>query len=114
MNRPGENKPPLSFVLTYADEEALVWDHGAGKHGVDDWRNPKIPAKEFLDAALRHAARIQAGELIDSKSGLPHAAHMVVNMKIYGVKTRENAPLADLDLASHERVRLAEILGDHA
>ncbi len=80
----------MSYALEYADEESRCWAHGAEKHGQDDWKRPELQASEYLDAIVRHAERIKAGELIDQSSGLPHAAHIVVDAKIFGVKTRRS------------------------
>lgn len=119
MNRPGENKPPLSFNLTYAIEEARVWQRGAEKHGKDDWRREDIDPQQYVDAALRHIEAIDRGELVDPESGLPHAAHLAVDAKIFGVKTAEQAAAqaGAVDwshLATHEQVRLRDIVGGNS
>jgi hypothetical protein len=87
VNRPGENKPPLRHVLTYATWEALVWQLGIDKHGENDWRREEIEPEQYIDAMARHLKEIKEGKLIDNESGLPHAAHIVVDAKIYGCKT---------------------------
>jgi len=76
----GSNKPPLSVALSaFAVAVAEVKALGDRKYGSNTWL--KLEPREFLEAGTRHLAEIAAGRLIDDESGLPHAAHVAVNME---------------------------------
>lgn len=76
-------KPKLSLLPAKAlIAEARVWEMGEQKYGRDNWR--KLWGDEtvdvVLDSAMRHMVAMLDGELYDSESGLPHAAHVRCNM----------------------------------
>lgn len=101
----------MSRVLIYALWESLTWLRGENKHGRDDWRREDIEPEQYVDAIARHLERINAGELIDSESGLPHAAHIVVDAKIFGVKTEGEVAKQLRPPMTADPVSLAEIVG---
>lgn len=81
--RHNEGKPRLSLIPAEAQiQEAKVWTHGAEKYGESNWEKlwGDKTVSVCLDSALRHLLAIQAGELYDEESGLPHAAHVRCNM----------------------------------
>lgn len=76
------NKPDLSLIpLVTLYDEARVWEHGAKKYARNNWMKGmdwSIP----LACALRHLAKWQEGEDLDSESNLPHLAHAMCNLRM--------------------------------
>ena len=74
------NKPDLSLIpLKLLEDEARVWQHGAIKYEKNNWMKGQkwsVP----LASALRHLAKWQAGQDIDSESGESHIAHAIANL----------------------------------
>ncbi|WP_323842601.1 MULTISPECIES: dATP/dGTP diphosphohydrolase domain-containing protein [unclassified Moraxella] len=54
-----------------------VLEFGAGKYGVDNWRNVPNARERYFNACHRHLNAWWAGEMVDGESGLPHLAHAV-------------------------------------
>lgn len=62
--------PPSSIIY-----QALAMEDGAEKYGPYNWREKKVQAMIYLDAAMRHLAAWQDGEENAADSGKPHLAH---------------------------------------
>ena len=76
----GSDKLPMLTALSpFGQLVAGVKALGDRKHGSNTWL--ALEPREFLEAAARHLAEIAAGRLTDAESGLPHAAHVAVNME---------------------------------
>jgi hypothetical protein len=52
-----------------------VLTFGANKYKRDQWQQVPDAKRRYLAAAFRHLSAISEGELLDSESNLPHAAH---------------------------------------
>ena len=80
--RYNDGKPDLSLIpLETLFDEARVWMHGEKKYARFNWQKGmdwSIP----LACALRHLSAWQAGEELDSESGLPHIAHAMCNLRM--------------------------------
>jgi hypothetical protein len=59
------------------DEVVKVLEFGEKKYGRDNWRSVPNAEPRYLGAALRHVFAMVKGEVFDTESGLPHAAHAV-------------------------------------
>ena len=80
--RHNQGKTDLSLLPVEAcAQEALVWGFGANKYGRANWK--KLWGDDTINVAMaslmRHAFAVLNGELEDSESGLPHAAHIRCN-----------------------------------
>ena len=80
--RHNQGKIDLSLLPVEAcTQEALVWGFGEKKYGRNNWT--KLWGDNTVNVAmaslLRHAFAVLNGELEDSESGLPHAAHIRCN-----------------------------------
>lgn len=64
--------PPVAI-----DEMAKVMTFGAKKYAPNGWQTVPDGKNRYLAAALRHAFAISRGEVMDSETGLPHAAHLM-------------------------------------
>lgn len=58
---------------------ASVLTMGAEKYDDDNWKKVPEAEKRYYSALIRHLEARRLGELIDSESGLPHAAHVMAN-----------------------------------
>ena len=71
-----EKKAPLALIPPEAEEEeARVWQAGATKYGLWNWRGG-LSYLRILSALLRHTHAIIRGEDKDPETGLLHAAHI--------------------------------------
>lgn len=104
-----EGKPPLSLLPFGALEEvARVLAYGAKKYQAWNWVRVADPERRYADAMLRHFTAWQAGEGLDTESGLPHLACLACNalfLLAHGEKTR--------DLATGEKYLEARNGQDH-
>ena len=79
----GLKKPRLSLVppagLVYA---ALAMANGADKYGPYNWREKKVQAMIYLEAAQRHILSYQDGEECAEDSGVPHLGHAIACLLI--------------------------------
>lgn len=66
---------PLPELL----EVAKVLTFGANKYKDNSWKKVKNGKERYRGSLLRHLAAIEAGELIDTESGIHHAAHVACN-----------------------------------
>lgn len=60
-----KNLEPMLKVLMF----------GAKKYAPDNWKNVPEAKKRYFDAFMRHFSAYQAGEILDTESGLPHLDH---------------------------------------
>jgi len=82
--RYNQGKPQLSLVdLTCLEPCAKILEFGLQKYGRNNWKKGS-PISQLLDSLLRHISRLQAGEFIDSESGLPHIGHIQANALFLG------------------------------
>lgn len=79
----GIKKPRLSLVppagFVYA---ALAMANGADKYGPYNWREKKVQAMIYLEAAQRHILSYQDGEECAKDSGVPHLGHAIACLLI--------------------------------
>lgn len=75
----GDQKPRLSFMPTsILLQVARVFELGAGKYGLKNWRRQAVDASTYHDAIFRHlTAWFEGGEDIDDESGQSHLAHII-------------------------------------
>jgi len=82
-DRAGSAKPNLACTPAPA---AYWWGYvhedGAAKYGAFNWRQSPVRASVYIEAARRHLALMEAGEINDPDSGAPHAAHVMAGMAI--------------------------------
>lgn len=62
--------PPSSIIY-----EALAMEDGAAKYGPYNWRDKKVKASVYVNAALRHLLQWFDGEELAEDSKKPHLAH---------------------------------------
>lgn len=72
------------YRRSYFDSEMISWIYkvalyGSKKYGVKNWKECQEQFRYF-DAAERHMAAYQAGEIDDQESGMPHLAHAAFNI----------------------------------
>lgn len=74
----GETKPKMSDTPTIGLQEmGKVFTGGAVKYGRFNWRDHKVSATVYYDAAQRHIMAWFNGEDIDPESGISHLAHVM-------------------------------------
>ncbi len=82
--RYNEGKVQYSMIdLGCFEYTARVLEFGAKKYARDNWRKG-MKTSSIIDSLLRHIARLQAGEVIDPESGLPHLGHIGCNIMFLG------------------------------
>lgn len=61
------------------EEVRAVLEHGAKKHGADNWLTVgnKMSHDENHASMFRHLAKSQAREAVDSESGRDHIVHLI-------------------------------------
>ena len=59
---------------------AAVLSYGAQKYKEDSWQAVPEGRKRYEDAFYRHRDDRAAGQVYDEESGLPHIAHMIINL----------------------------------
>lgn len=71
-----QEKPRYDLLPPAAiDELAKILTFGAEKYAPNSWQQVENGLERYRAALLRHTFAIQAGEFLDSESGLPHSAH---------------------------------------
>jgi len=94
-DRLGARKVPLSLVPPAATAyTALAMQNGAKKYGPYNWREKKVKASVYVDAALRHILAWFDGEERDADSGVPHLGHGLACLSIL-VDAQETGNLVD-------------------
>lgn len=76
--KPGMSDVPPVALLALGE----VMRFGAGKYGHFNWRQKRVSATVYYDAAMRHLMAYLEGEDLDPESGLPHLAHVMGCMTI--------------------------------
>lgn len=72
----GVKKPRLSFIPAAAlAHQALAHEDGNNKYGKYNWRENKVEALIYIDAALRHISCYLDGEECAKDSGVHHLGH---------------------------------------
>lgn len=72
----GNRKLQLGLIPFVAQaEEALALTDGKYKYGAHNWTVAGVRASIYIDAALRHIARFNAGEDRDPESGVHNLGH---------------------------------------
>ena len=61
---------------------AMACRQGAIEYGPFNWRENPIELMSYLGAMGRHIARLQDGEWVDAKSGVPHLGHIIATASI--------------------------------
>lgn len=91
----GIKKPRLSAVppagLVYT---ALAMQNGEVKYGPYNYRENKVQARIYVDAALRHILAWHDGEENATDSGVPHLGHALACLMIL-VDAKETGNLVD-------------------
>jgi hypothetical protein len=73
----GMLKVPIGLYPNVARiETCRVFAQSAPEYGEFNWRNNPVRLSIYLDAIDRHLIALRAGQDIDPKSKLPHAAHI--------------------------------------
>lgn len=79
----GLTKVPLRLVPpALMIEVSRVMQLGANKYGPYNWRENKVLATVYIEAALRHLLSYLDGETLDPESGASHLAHVAACMGI--------------------------------
>jgi hypothetical protein len=81
--------PPSSIIY-----QALAMEDGAKKYGPYNWRENKVIASIYVDAAMRHLQSWFDGEENASDSKKPHLAHALACLGII-VDAKETGNLVD-------------------
>ncbi len=72
----GSRKPPLALVPSgLLIPLSKVFELGAKKYGVANWRQIRVRRTVYINAALRHLLSALDGEDLDPESGQAHEAH---------------------------------------
>lgn len=86
------------------DDLAKVLTFGAEKYAANSWRGLENGLERYRAALLRHTFAIQAGELIDPESGLPHSAHVMCCAAFINELERVNFGPASVDDVKEDEV----------
>jgi len=70
-------KPPMhALPLDRLGGLSRALSYGDDKYEVRNWVGTAKDPRLYVGAVLRHLAAIQAGQMIDPESGLPHVNHL--------------------------------------
>lgn len=79
----GAAKPPLGLIPPEAMRQAaIVHGLGAKKYGAWNWRETKVLASTYINAALRHIAEYQDRLDVEPESGQSPLAHAIASLNI--------------------------------
>ena len=79
----GDAKPSIRFMpAAPLLDVARVFENGAGKYGLRNWRKQPIAYSTYYSAMFRHLAAWFEGEDADPESGKHHLAHVVASCLI--------------------------------
>jgi hypothetical protein len=72
---------PRYSLIDYASLESLVrvLEFGEAKYGRDNWKLG-LSKESVMDSLIRHIAKLNDGEELDSESNLPHIGHAMCNL----------------------------------
>lgn len=75
-----EGKSRMDLIpLDTMENLGKILGMGASKYGENKWQGLPEFWSRYKAALLRHLAAIDAGELLDQESGLPHIDHVLCN-----------------------------------
>jgi hypothetical protein len=66
--------------VTFLEGIAKVLTYGADKYGANSWQTVPDGKRRYIAAAFRHLVEHCKGNANDTESGLPHLAHLAVNV----------------------------------
>jgi hypothetical protein len=79
----GAAKPPLGLIPPEAMRQAaIVHALGARKYKAWNWRETKVLASTYINAALRHIAEYQDRQDVEPESGQSPLAHAIASLNI--------------------------------
>lgn len=79
----GAAKPPLAMIPPEAARQAaIVHGLGAKKYKAWNWRETKVLASTYINAALRHIAEYQDRQDVEPESGQSPLAHAIASLNI--------------------------------
>lgn len=79
----GVKKPRLSYIPPAAlAHQAIAHEDGNKKYGMYNWRENKVEALIYVDAAMRHLISYLDGEDYSQDSKVHHLASVAANMNI--------------------------------
>ena len=79
----GAAKPPLGLIPPEAMRQAaIVHALGARKYKAWNWRETKVLASTYVNAALRHIAEYQDRQDVEPESGQSPLAHAIASLNI--------------------------------
>lgn len=79
----GSKKPPLHFIPPIAIAHmGLAMQNGGEKYGPFNWREKKVTASTYTDAAERHINSWRDGEDNASDSNIHHLGHAMASLAI--------------------------------
>lgn len=91
----GLTKPPISLVSPIGlVHTAMAMKDGARKYGPYNWRDNKVIASIYVDAAMRHILQWNDGEERAEDSGAHHLGHAAACLFIL-LDALENGCLID-------------------
>jgi hypothetical protein len=117
-----QSKLDLSLVPeTAIIAEALAFLEGALKYGRYNWRMAPVKMSVYYSALLRHALKLHAGDLVDSKTFLSHlgyircCAGIMIDALHHGTLIDDRPPRGRVDpdiegYLDHDVVKLVEHL----
>lgn len=72
---------------------ARIWEFGANKYGVSNWKAVEDGERRFSNALMRHLLA-ETHQYLDSETKLPHAAHVAFNalMRLYFIVNKTRTP----------------------
>ena len=89
--RYNEGKPKWHLVhLKSLEGLVRVLEYGLGKYEEEDNWMKDMNADEILNSLTRHLVQINAGEKVDSESGLDHIDHILANAMFYKFHTNKD------------------------
>jgi len=83
----------IALAMRYGAFEAIKKDGSLG-YGPYNWRETKIYASVYVDAAMRHIMAVWDGEWLDADSGVPHLGHAMACLALWA-DAKEMGTLVD-------------------
>lgn len=95
-DRFNEGKPQWSLMDFKAMEPMIrVLEYGTKKYARDNWKKG-LSVSSLVDCMMRHVAAMNAGEMIDKESKLPHIGHIQCNAMFIAYMLQKRPELNDL------------------